>query len=474
MYFECTYRVPYADTDQMGVVYYANYFEYFERGRTEMLRSVGAPYSVLEQEGAFLPVIEAHCDYFGSAKYDDLLTFRSYVESRTRIKLKICTEVLRQDELLVKGYVVLGCVNAEKRPVRMPESLAKCCDMLMWDPAESKREFVRPEELYPLKFAPIYQERIWGGTQMTEVLKRELPPHTAPIGEAWELCDRDGIQSKVSNGPLAGFTLSELVLNYRKDLLGSKAVNTERFPLLMKLIDSGEKLSLQVHPDDDACRLIGNGAESKTEMWYILSARPGANILAGLTNSNSKNHIIDLLRSGETDGLMQDYPSQAGDAYFIPAGTLHAIGAGNLILEIQQNSDTTYRISDWGRKGPDGKSRELHLESGLQSINFVNRNSPRIAGSVDTAPRNRKSGIVNNCRFFNVAELRLVEPWNDDTGKESFHYITAVNAPVKVGRGENFVEIVPGGSVLIPAAFGAYTIQALTPGECCTVVKTTL
>ena len=231
---------------------------------------------------------------------------------------------------------------------------------------------------------------------MTEVLKRELPPHTAPIGEAWELCDRDGIQSKVSNGPLARFTLSELVQNYRKDLLGSKAVNTERFPLLMKLIDSGEKLSLQVHPDDDACRLIGQGAESKTEMWYILSARPGAKILAGLANQHSKNHIIDLLRSGETDGLMQDYPSQTGDAYFIPAGTLHAIGAGNLILEIQQNSDTTYRISDWGRRGSDGKMRELHLEQGIQSINFVNRSSPRIAAAVDQVAWNRKVNVVNN------------------------------------------------------------------------------
>ena len=474
MYFDSSYRVPYADTDQMGVVYYANYFEYFERSRTEMLRSVGVPYSVLEQEGVFLPVIEAHCDYFGSAKYDDLLTFRSYVESRTRIKLKICTEVLRQDELLVKGYVVLGCVNAQKRPVRMPESLTSSCDKLMWDPAAAKHEFVAVEKLYPLKFAPIYQERIWGGNQMNEVLKRELPPHSLPIGEAWELCDRDGIQSKVINGELAGFTLSELVQNYRRDFLGSKAANADRFPLLMKLIDAGEKLSLQVHPDDAACRVIGGGAESKTEMWYIMSARPGANILAGLDNQYSKNHIIDLLRSGQTDGLLQTHPSQPGDSYFIPAGTLHAIGAGNLILEIQQNSDTTYRISDWGRKGPDGKGRELHLEQGLQAVNFVNRNSPRIAGFGGFVPRNCKNNIVSTCQYFNVSELRLVEPWNDDTRKESFHYITAVKSAVKVGRGDMVVELAPGESALLPAAFGAYSIQALTPGEACTVVKVTL
>ena len=472
MYFDCTYRVPYADTDQMGVVYYANYFEYFERGRTEMLRSVGAPYSVLEQEGVFLPVIEAHCDYFGSAKYDDLLTFRSYVESRTRIKLKICTEVLRGDELLVRGYVVLGCVNAAKRPVRMPASLAECCDKLIWNPDEEKKEFLKSEELYPLKFAPIYQERIWGGTQMTEVLKRELPPHTSPIGEAWELCDREGIQSKVVNGKLAGVTLSELVKTYRNDLLGTKAADAERFPLLMKLIDSGEKLSLQVHPDDAACRKIGGGAESKTEMWYILAARPGADILAGLKSQHSENYIINSLRSGETEDLLQIYPSQAGDAYFIPSGTLHAIGAGNLILEIQQNSDTTYRISDWGRKGPDGKMRELHLEKGLQSINFADRTSPRVAAPADAAG-NSKRDIVGT-PYFNVTELRFAETLNDDTRKESFHYITAVDAAVKVGKGELFAEISPGESVLLPAAFGAYTIQALTPGGKCTAVKTTL
>ena len=309
---------------------------------------------------------------------------------------------------------------------------------------------------------------------MTDVLKRELPPHNAPIGEAWELCDREDVQSKVLNGDLAGLTLSELVQHYRRDLLGSKAQTTERFPLLMKLIDAGEKLSLQVHPDDAACKLLGNGAESKTEMWYILAARSGANILAGLDNQYSKNHITDLLRAGNAENLLQDYPSQIGDAYYIPAGTLHAIGAGNLILEIQQNSDTTYRISDWGRLGSDGKPRQLHLEQGLQSINFVNRNSPRIAASVEQVNWNRKINVVGNCPYFNVSELRLVDVWNDDTRRESFHYLTAVNAPVKVGRDDRFVEILPGSSVLLPAAFGLYSIQALTPGVHCTVVKTTL
>ena len=474
MYFESTYRVPYADTDQMGVVYYANYLEYFERSRTEMLRSVGLPYSVLEEQGILLPVIEAHCDYHSFAKYDDLLTFRSYVESHTRVKLKVCTEVYRESELLVKGYVILGCVNRDMRPVRIPANMAECCKLLFWDGDEKKRDFVSTEKLYPLVFSPIYQERIWGGSQLKEVLGRRLPAAAGPIGESWELCDREGIQSVAANGELAGFTIGELVKHYGREILGSRAAHTDRFPLLIKLIDSGEKLSLQVHPDDNACRLLGNGAESKTEMWYIISARPGANILAGLDNQYSKNHLIDLLRSGSADGLLQDYPSAPGDSYYIPAGTLHAIGAGNLILEIQQNSDTTYRISDWGRKGSDGKPRKLHTEEGIQSINFVNRSSPRIAAAVDQVAWNRKINVVNNCPHFNVSELRLVETWNDDTRRESFHYITAVNAPVRVGREGYFVEIKAGESVLIPAALGAYSIQSLTADGKCTVVKTTL
>ena len=447
MYFECTYRVPYADTDQMGVVYYANYFEYFERGRTEMLRSVGAPYSVLEKEGAFLPVIEAHCDYFGSAKYDDLLTFRSYVESRSRIKLKICTEVLRENELLVRGYVVLGCVNADKRPVRMPESLAACCDKLMWN-----SKLISPEELYPLKFAPIYQERIWGGNQMTEVLKRELPEHSSPIGEAWELCDRDGIQSKVVNGRLAGVELSELVKNYRKDLLGTKAADAERFPLLMKLIDSGEKLSLQVHPDEAACGKIGGGAESKTEMWYILSARPRADILAGLNSGLSENQVIDLLRAGKTDDLLQIYPSQSRDAYFIPSGTLHAIGAGILICEIQQNSNTTYRVYDYNRRDKDGNLRPLHVAKALEVSNL--QKSPDLPATPDGADI-----LLAACEYFEVRRLRVNGSATVTVDESSFVSLMVTDGEGTLAYADGEIAFSKGDSLFIPAQTAAFTVN---------------
>lgn len=329
--------------------------------------------------------------------------------------------------------------------------------------------------LYPLKFQPVYMERVWGGTMMSEVLGRKLPETSSPIGEAWELVDRDDVQSVVVNGELAGATLRELTGHYRSALVGRLGCRSSKFPLLVKLIDAGERLSLQVHPDENACREIGDGAEPKTEMWYVISARPGAQILAGLNSFATKVRLKDVLDSpGEVEGMLQKYYSQAGDAYYIASGTLHAIGAGNLILEIQQNSDTTYRINDWGRVGSDGKPRELHKDAGMKAINFTNRTTPRIAGVVGEAPFNRKFDVVKICPFFQVADLRLRSVWSDTTAPgESFHLLSAVKGRVQVGRDERTAIIESGETVLMPAGFGSYTITPLENGAA-TVVKTTL
>ena len=338
-------------------------------------------------------------------------------------------------------------------------------------------EFIAIDKLYPLKFTPIYQERMWGGSLMTEVLKRNVPAGKDPIGESWELVDRDGEVSVLENGPMAGATLHELLQNYGKALLGSKAPDTERFPLLVKVIDAGDRLSLQVHPDENACREIGNGAEPKTEMWYIMAARKDAKILAGLQGRATKQQLVAQMASPAVEELLQVYSSQPGDAYFITSGTLHAIGGGNLILEIQQNSDTTYRVSDWGRVDSSGKSRELHVDVGIKSINFMNRTSPRVAGVSGTAGYNRRYDVVTTCPFFTVNDLRLISTWNDDTvNSGSFHLISAVNGPVTVGKSEEEarqVRLEAGESCLVPACFGKYEVTPLNPGET-TVIKTTL
>lgn len=338
-------------------------------------------------------------------------------------------------------------------------------------------DFLNTNQLYPLKFTPIYQARIWGGTQMAEVLHREVPASEEPIGESWELVDRDGENSVLANGPMAGKTLHELLLHYGREFVGRRAKSINRFPLLVKLIDAGDRLSLQVHPDEAACAQIGGGAEPKTEMWYIVAARKGAQILAGLQGRATRQQLVSQLDSPEVENLLQVYPSLPGDAYFITSGTLHAIGGGNLILEIQQNSDTTYRVSDWGRVDAHGNPRELHIEKGIQSINFMNRTSPRVVGVTDHVLHNRKFDVVSNCPFFAVTDLRLTELWTDDTGSfGSFHMISAVNGPVTVGKPEDpnrSVRLAAGETALVPACFGCYVIVPEEPGET-TVVKTTL
>ena len=338
-------------------------------------------------------------------------------------------------------------------------------------------DFLNTNQLYPLKFTPIYQARIWGGTQMSEVLHREVPVSEDPIGESWEIVDRDGENSVLANGSMAGKTLHELLQHYGRELVGRRAKSIQRFPLLVKLIDAGDRLSLQVHPDEAACARIGEGAEPKTEMWYIVAARKGAQILAGLQGRATRQQLVSRLESPEVENLLQVYPSLPGDAYFITSGTLHAIGGGNLILEIQQNSDTTYRVSDWGRVDAHGNPRELHIEKGIQSINFMNRTSPRIVGVTDHVSHNRKFDVVSNCPFFTVTDLRLTALWSDDTGSfGSFHMISAVNGAVMLGKAddpERCVRLAAGETALIPACFGSYVIVPEGPEET-TVVKTTL
>ena len=334
-------------------------------------------------------------------------------------------------------------------------------------------------ELYPLKFAPVYQRRIWGGEQMRDILRRSLPKDGGdPIGESWEISDREDVNSVVAAGPLAGHTIGELVAHYREALLGRRGRNFSRFPLLVKLIDAGERLSLQVHPDAGACAAIGGGAEPKTEMWYIISARRGAKIFAGLNQRATRIKLSELLQNADAPVLeaqLQIYDSLPRDAYYIPAGTVHAIGAGNLLLEIQQNSDTTYRLSDWGRLGSDGKPRQLHIAQGASSIDFTNRVSPRIVGAVNKTRHNRKFDVITVCPFFRVSDLRLTSLWNDCTLNDaSFHILSAIDAPVRIsGKNGSAAELEAGESALLPACFGEYTIEPMMAGES-TVVKTTL
>jgi mannose-6-phosphate isomerase len=222
--------------------------------------------------------------------------------------------------------------------------------------------------LYPLTFQPRYKERVWGGRELERLYGRNLPPGK-PIGESWEISDRPGDASIVSHGPLAGTNLRWLMENQAAEILGGARPAAEgRFPLLCKILDAREKLSLQVHPPaSQAEKLKG---EPKTEMWFIADAAADASLYVGLKRGVTRRQFEAKIVDGSVADCFHRLPVRAGDAMFLPSGRVHAIGDGLVIFEIQQNSDTTYRVFDWNRVGLDGKPREVHVAQSLASINF--------------------------------------------------------------------------------------------------------
>ena len=230
--------------------------------------------------------------------------------------------------------------------------------------------------LYPFIFKPIFKERVWGGRKLEELYQKALPPGV-PIGESWEISDRPGDTSTIANGPLAGRDLHWLMQNHRRELLGEATPQAGRFPLLVKVLDAREKLSLQVHPPAQKAAQLGG--EPKTEMWYIADAAPEAELFVGLKRGVTRQEFEQKVTTGTVAECFHRAGVRAGDAMFLPSGRVHAIGAGLVIFEIQQNSDTTYRVFDWNRVGLDGKARELHLAESFASIDFSDFEPPLLS-----------------------------------------------------------------------------------------------
>ncbi|MFM5985675.1 MAG: type I phosphomannose isomerase catalytic subunit, partial [Sphaerospermopsis kisseleviana] len=273
----------------------------------------------------------------------------------------------------------------------------------------------------PIVFTPIYQERVWGGRELANRLGRDLPG-SQPIGEAWEVVDRAEAQSVVAEGPLRGKTLHDLWTDHRAEIFGARYADSgPRFPLLCKLLDARDRLSVQVHPPADVAPQL-NG-EPKTEMWYFLGCDPGSRIYAGLSAGTTRAAFEEKLGRGEVEGCLHTLPTHEGDSIFIPSGRLHAIGEGNLIVEIQQNSDTTYRAFDWNRMGLDGKPRELHIEESLLSTDFHDFAPP--LAHVET-------GIVAECEYFRVEKKNLSAP-EDLRPAGEFALLTVVGGSAACG-----------------------------------------
>lgn len=302
--------------------------------------------------------------------------------------------------------------------------------------------------LPPLTFQPLLKERVWGGRKLEELYQKPLPPGQT-IGESWEISDRAGDVSPIAEGPLIGRDLRWVMEHRARDLLGDAPAQSGRFPLLVKILDARDKLSLQVHPPASiAARLKG---EPKTEMWYITDADPGAQLYAGLRRGVTRDEFETRLKIGGVADCFHRLPVGAGDALFLPSGRVHAIGAGLVIFEIQQNSDTTYRVYDWDRLGLDGRPRSLHIDEGLQSIDFEDY-EPSLTS------KDWEQTAFGTVRELAKDDLFTVEEWkvrqNASTSLEPglMRLIAAASGTARVSTKEGTVTLTAGRFCLVPAS----------------------
>jgi len=303
--------------------------------------------------------------------------------------------------------------------------------------------------LYPLKFNPIYKYRIWGGNKLNEILgKNDAPVKT---GESWEISGVQDNISLVANGPLAGNSLQELAEIYMGELLGEHVYENfgDEFPLLIKLIDANDVLSIQVHPGDELAK-ERHQAYGKTEMWYVIQADEGSFLYTGFNQKLSRDSYLDHLKNKTMKDVLNREMVGPGDVFFIPAGRVHATGAGILFAEIQQTSDITYRIYDWDRIDKDGKTRELHTELAIDAIDFGVHEKYK----TDYERRENNTNEIVSCRYFTTNYIPFNRPLEKDYYEiDSFIIYTCLNGAFTIHSGNSHACVVKKGeTVLLPAS----------------------
>ena len=312
--------------------------------------------------------------------------------------------------------------------------------------------------MYPLKFEPILKDKIWGGHKLQQLFGKE--PNGLPnIGESWELSGYKTDPSVVANGKFSGKTLIELIEEYTSELLGEKVYKQfgENFPLLYKLIDANDDLSIQVHPNDEFAGKRHNSF-GKTEMWYVLAAEEGACLIIGFNEDTEKESYVKAVESGDVENLLQKVAVKKGDVFFIPAGLVHAIGKGVLVAEIQQSSDVTYRIYDYKRTDDKGNERELHTEMAVDVIDYTASTNPKTNYEI---VKNETRPLVS-CEFFTTNILELdTEIVKDYSTLDSFVSYMCLEGKLQLVSEGNLVEIQKGETVLIPASLKKLTLKPL-------------
>lgn len=300
-----------------------------------------------------------------------------------------------------------------------------------------------------LNFQPIYQERVWGGRLLESFLNRNLPGN-APIGESWEMVDRPEAQSVVANGPWSGKTLRETMAAHCAEIMGPGWAKERPFPILVKWLDCRDRLSVQVHPPGSVATKLGG--EPKTENWYFAHVDAGAAVYAGLRPGVTREVFEKAIADGTVDRCLERPPVEAGDSLLIHSGVMHAIDAGNVILEIQQNSDTTYRVYDWGRVGLDGKPRALHVRESLECLDANTAPAPRVLRGKDGPD------VLAQCREFTIRRLQLKAGERlEFSPRQQPRIVSVVEAGE--GAGEGFRR---GDNVLVPYA-SSFAFTASVP-----------
>lgn len=314
--------------------------------------------------------------------------------------------------------------------------------------------------LYPLKMKGIYKPTLWGGQHLREFGKRDLPD--APIGEVWETAD----QTPIANAELAGCTLAEAMAKWGAGLLGERSKDRPRFPLLVKLIDANEHLSVQVHPNDAQAAALEGEPWGKTEAWHILKAEPGAEIVLGTREASDVELLRQHIEAGTLEHRLNHLPVEAGDTVYIPAGRIHALGRGIVAYEVQQQSDITYRLYDWNRRDANGKGRELHVDKGLQVTALDPEPCVKEAGDEQQCDSHRLITLVNSPYF--VMEKLIADAGGRieaEADGSTFSIYTAIAGSGQLRWGSDKAEtLAAGDTVIVPAGLGGYQIEVGVAG----------
>lgn len=311
--------------------------------------------------------------------------------------------------------------------------------------------------LYPLKFYPILKERLWGGTKLGTLLGKELESDL--IGESWELSGVAGDVSIVANGSFKGTTLTDLINRFPEEILGKSVLERfgKEFPILIKFIDAQKDLSIQLHPNDELARKRHNSF-GKTEMWYIMDADKDAELIIGFKEDISKETYVKSLKNDTLTDLLNYENVKEGDAYFISAGKIHAIGAGVLIAEIQQTSDQTYRVYDYNRKDAQGNLRELHTELSIDAISYVKQDDFKVGYGQEE----NVSNPMVNCPYFKTNFISLNKNIQlDVSDQDSFTIYMCIDGEVTIENGFGSISIKKGETVLVPAITSYILLRAV-------------